>query len=269
MIPRLGLGVEIGDFEATKLGRKEVVQVKHYSLDNKVGSQEVREYATLYQQVPDANTVVIVTSSSFTQQAEELAEDLKVELFDRQSLSEEIENHDISTKIDVSRPPSETPSDFTTKGLVDFFNNTGGYGFIATEGVDQDVFFHVEDLRFESLEEGQKVGLDIEETSKGPRAKNVVRLDSSTSVNTESNRKDSGCFIATAAYGTPTANEIDVLRAFRDKSLRGTLIGEVFISAYYSASPPVADYIEKSDHRQQVVRKLLIEPLINMVRIFH
>jgi len=256
------------DFEATKLGRKEVVQVKHYSSDNKVGSQEVRNYATLYQQVPDANTVVLVTSSSFTQQAEELAEDLKVEIFDGQRLSKELENHDISTDIDVSPPSSDAESDFTTKGFVNFFNKTGGYGFIAAEDIDTDVFFNLKDSGVEFLEEGQKLGFDIEETSKGPRAKNVVPLDSSVPVNAEGNRKDSGCFIATAAYGTPTASEIDVLRTFRDKSLRGTFTGGMFISAYYSASPPIADYIEKSDHRQQIVRKLFIEPLISMVRIF-
>lgn len=254
------------DFEAQKLGRKEVVQVKHYSPDNKVGSQEIREYATLYQQVPDANTVVLVTSSSFTQQAEELADDLKVEIFDGQRLSKEVGKYDLSTNVDIARSSPEPTSDFATKGYVAFFNNTGGYGFIAAEGVDEDVFFHLQELGVDSLEEGQKVGFDIEDSAKGPQAKNVVRLDSSTPVDAESNQKDSGCFIATAAYGTPTADEIDILRTFRDKRLRGTLIGEMFISAYYSASPPVADYIEKSDYRQQIVRKLFIEPLISTVR---
>ncbi|WP_231188554.1 cold shock domain-containing protein, partial [Haladaptatus sp. DYF46] len=38
-------------------------------------------------------------------------------------------------------------------GKVDFFNDTGGYGFIATEDADDDVFFHMEDVGGEDLTE--------------------------------------------------------------------------------------------------------------------
>ncbi|PSP66441.1 hypothetical protein BRC85_09795 [Halobacteriales archaeon QS_1_69_70] len=31
-------------------------------------------------------------------------------------------------------------------GEVDFFNDTGGYGFISTDDADEDVFFHMEDV---------------------------------------------------------------------------------------------------------------------------
>jgi CspA family cold shock protein len=40
-------------------------------------------------------------------------------------------------------------------GTVDFFNDTGGYGFIKTEDSDEDVFFHMEDVGGPDLEEGQ------------------------------------------------------------------------------------------------------------------
>ncbi|MCT9095306.1 cold-shock protein [Haloarchaeobius sp. HME9146] len=62
------------------------------------------------------------------------------------------------------------------KGKVDFFNDTGGYGFIETEDADDDVFFHMEDVGGPDLEEGQEVEFDIVDTDKGPRAKNVKRL---------------------------------------------------------------------------------------------
>ena len=61
-------------------------------------------------------------------------------------------------------------------GKVDFFNDTGGYGFIETEDSDEDVFFHMEDIGGPDLEEGQEVEFDIEQAQKGPRAKNVERL---------------------------------------------------------------------------------------------
>ena len=61
-------------------------------------------------------------------------------------------------------------------GTVDFFNDTGGYGFIETEDSDDDVFFHMEDVGGEDLTEGTELEFDIEQAPKGPRAKNVVRL---------------------------------------------------------------------------------------------
>lgn len=60
-------------------------------------------------------------------------------------------------------------------GTVDFFNDTGGYGFIETSGHDEDVFFHMEDIGGPSLTEGTNVTFRIEESDKGPRAVDVRR----------------------------------------------------------------------------------------------
>ncbi len=61
-------------------------------------------------------------------------------------------------------------------GKVDFFNDTGGYGFISTDDADDDVFFHMEDVGGEDLTEGTEIEFDIEQAPKGPRATNVVRV---------------------------------------------------------------------------------------------
>ncbi|WP_048075280.1 cold-shock protein [Haloquadratum walsbyi] len=61
------------------------------------------------------------------------------------------------------------------EGKVDFFNDTGGYGFISTEDADDDVFFHMEDVGGPDLEEGQEVEFEIEQSDKGPRAANLIR----------------------------------------------------------------------------------------------
>lgn len=61
-------------------------------------------------------------------------------------------------------------------GTVDFFNHSGGYGFISTEYADGDVFFHMEDVDGADLEEGTDIEFDIEQAPKGPRAMNVVRV---------------------------------------------------------------------------------------------
>jgi CspA family cold shock protein len=61
-------------------------------------------------------------------------------------------------------------------GTVDFFHTRKGYGFIESEDSDEDVFFHMEDVGGEDLEEGQEVEFEIDQAPKGPRAVNLERL---------------------------------------------------------------------------------------------
>ena len=73
------------------------------------------------------------------------------------------------------------------------------------------------------------------------------------------------CFIATAAYGSPTAEQIDVLREFRDAVLLESTAGSVFVSLYYQLSPPVADFIAGNEPLRILVRELLIDPIVWVV----
>lgn len=61
-------------------------------------------------------------------------------------------------------------------GTVTFFHDRKGYGFIESDDADEDVFFHMEDVGGEDLEEGQEVEFEIEEADKGPRAIELERL---------------------------------------------------------------------------------------------
>ncbi len=66
----------------------------------------------------------------------------------------------------------------TLTGTVKWFNNEKGFGFIEVPG-DKDVFVHFSALvgeGFKSLDEGQEVSFEVEEGSRGPQAKNVVKL---------------------------------------------------------------------------------------------
>lgn len=61
------------------------------------------------------------------------------------------------------------------EGQVKWFNEKKGYGFIQQEG-GGDLFVHYTAIQgdgFKSLKEGQKVRFEVEETPKGPKAKNV------------------------------------------------------------------------------------------------
>ncbi|MFH1855542.1 MAG: cold shock domain-containing protein [bacterium] len=57
-----------------------------------------------------------------------------------------------------------------------------GFGFIAIEGNDKDLFFHSNELKgvtFEELKEGDKVQFEITGSDKGDNATNVSRADAS------------------------------------------------------------------------------------------
>ena len=63
-------------------------------------------------------------------------------------------------------------------GTVKWFSDKKGYGFIEQEEGD-DIFVHYSSITtsgFKSLSEGDRVTFDIEESDRGPVAKNVNKL---------------------------------------------------------------------------------------------
>ncbi|MFC1814462.1 cold-shock protein [Thermodesulfobacteriota bacterium] len=64
------------------------------------------------------------------------------------------------------------------EGIVKWFNDRKGYGFIEHEG-GKDLFVHhssIDQPGFKTLSEGDKVSFDINESDRGPEAKNVKKL---------------------------------------------------------------------------------------------
>ena len=54
-----------------------------------------------------------------------------------------------------------------------------GFGFIAVEGQEKDLFFHsnsLVDVTFDEIKEGDKVTFDTEDSQKGPAAANVRKV---------------------------------------------------------------------------------------------
>jgi len=64
------------------------------------------------------------------------------------------------------------------EGTVKWFSEKKGFGFIEQEG-GQDLFVHYSALNmlgFKTLFEGERVLFDIEDSSRGPKAKNVSKM---------------------------------------------------------------------------------------------
>ena len=64
------------------------------------------------------------------------------------------------------------------KGVVKWFSKDKGFGFIESKEYNNDIFVHYSDISgeegFKTLLDGQNVEFDIQEGTKGPKAKNVA-----------------------------------------------------------------------------------------------
>jgi hypothetical protein len=73
------------------------------------------------------------------------------------------------------------------------------------------------------------------------------------------------CFVATAAYGSPLADEIWALRRFRDRYLMTNPAGRAFVDTYYSFGPYAADIIAEHPWMRTTTRALLT-PFVALAR---
>ncbi len=65
-------------------------------------------------------------------------------------------------------------------GVVKWFNGEKGYGFIARDNGEKDVFVHFSSITaegFRTLREGQRVEFEVAEGEKGPQAQNVEVIE--------------------------------------------------------------------------------------------
>lgn len=87
---------------------------------------------------------------------------------------------------------------------------------------------------------------------------------------TDSSNNGGGCLIATAAYGTELAPQVQFLREIRDSTVMSTSSGAAFMTGfnqlYYSFSPAIADMERENPMFQETVRAF-ITPMISTLSI--
>jgi len=97
-------------------------------------------------------------------------------------------------------------------------------------------------------------------------AETTIIMNGDYSITANFGRPGLQCFIATAAYGTPMAKEIGILREFRDKYLLTNPLGQALVDFYYKVSPPMAEFITEHPSLKPIVRAGLL-PAVAMSAI--
>jgi hypothetical protein len=112
-----------------------------------------------------------------------------------------------------------------------------------------------------SLYKAARILGDIEAVSKGRAGKRIQRRAAGKM--TGKALKGSGCFIATACYGSSMADEVQLLEQFRDKYLVTNIPGILFVDAYYTVSPLCAEFITRH-HFLRTIVKAGLKPIVKV-----
>ena len=81
----------------------------------------------------------------------------------------------------------------------------------------------------------------------------------------DSNNSSSGCYVATAVYGSYNCPEVWTLRRFRDNTLDATWYGRAFIQTYYAISPTLVKWFGETTWFKRIWRGPL-DKLVNALK---
>jgi hypothetical protein len=74
------------------------------------------------------------------------------------------------------------------------------------------------------------------------------------------------CFVATAVYGSPMAQEVQVLQHYRDAVLTSSPLGRALVRLYEEVGPRAASLIEGREGTKTLIRACLLRPLVCLAR---
>gem|GEM_PF-6368253 len=116
---------------------------------------------------------------------------------------------------------------------------------VSERSIDPENREHLIDLAKERLNELEEVGVETE---------------------AEKEKKEEGCFIATAVHGSATMPDVIALRKFRDMRLKRTRAGRYLLYFYGHWSPPLALAIASHPLLCGIIRRLIITPFAWIAR---
>ena len=94
-----------------------------------------------------------------------------------------------------------------------------------------------------------------------PGANQMMNVAAETDFSLQTSTAPGGCFIATAAFGSPLARQVHVLRSFRDRILLSARAGRVFVKWYYVWSPRAAEWLQVHSLARKLTRAILWIPV--------
>lgn len=106
-------GIDVVATKSNPYNRKELIQAKRYGPNTTVGGRDIREYASLKQQESNVDSVAVVTTNSFTRQANDVAEKMNVKLVngdDLASMVEELGAENLMAQYDIDTPEEPQPT---------------------------------------------------------------------------------------------------------------------------------------------------------------
>jgi tetratricopeptide (TPR) repeat protein len=113
----------------------------------------------------------------------------------------------------------------------------------------------------------ESMGYKLAEFVKQDAQKKLRLLRNKQGASTTKQKESSGgCFIATAAYGSPLAPEVMTFRRFRDQTMLTSAAGVFLVNLYYRVSPPLASVVAEMPLLRSAVRNLFLNPLVRLLR---
>ena len=126
-------------------------------------------------------------------------------------------------------------------------------------------------IKFENIRNtGQETEFALVVVDEIVGEKKIEEVEEPATAPQESSEEGGGCLIATAAYGSELAPQVQMLREIRDNQLMNTESGSAFMTtfneAYYSFSPYIADLERESPVFKEIV-KAGLTPMLSTLAI--
>jgi hypothetical protein len=91
----------------------------------------------------------------------------------------------------------------------------------------------------------------------------VIIIEDEPPVSEEFVATGGGCFVATAVYGDYNADEVKVLRVFRDNRLMTNDLGKKFVVFYYENGPTAAKFVNENSYLKPLL-KITFLPIVGI-----